>query len=319
MLCDDAEFAPRGAREKLTAFLLRSALRIAVKPVLSPNVPLSSQRRWLKRLTRLIQPRRPINIQDGIVGGVKGEWVRSTPTAANGGQSGAILYLHGGAYCVGSPATYRAATARLARTTGLPVFAADYRLAPEHQFPAAVDDAVAAYRSMSERRPVVIAGDSAGGGLAVATALAVRELQIGAPSALILFSPWVDLTTSMLSDKLSKHEVVLSCAWLSACAGHYLSGHDATTPLASPVYGDLHGLPPTLIQVGAGELLHSDAVRIYDALMNAGVTVRCEVVAGLCHGFHLHAGTLPTVDTAIERVAHFISGSIAPPVLAHAR
>ena len=153
----------------------------------------------------------------------------------------------------------------------------------------------------------------------MATALAVRELQIGVPSALILFSPWVDLTTSMLSDKLSKHEVVLSCAWLSACAGHYLSGHDATTPLASPVYGDLHGLPPTLIQVGAGELLHSDAVRIYDALMNAGVTVRCEVVAGLWHGFHLHAGTLPAVDTAIERVAHFISGSIAPPVLAHAR
>ena len=109
----------------------------AVKPVLSPNVPLSSQRRWLKRLTRLIQPRRPINIQDGIVGGVKGEWVRSTPTAANGGQSGAILYLHGGAYCVGSPATYRAATARLARITGLPVFAADYRLAPEYPFPAA--------------------------------------------------------------------------------------------------------------------------------------------------------------------------------------
>ena len=114
----------------------------------------------------------------------------------------------------------------------------------------------------------------------------------------------------MLSDKLSKHEVVLSCAWLSACAGHYLSGHDATTPLASPVYGDLHGLPPTLIQVGADELLHSDAVRIYDALMNAGVTVRCEVVAGLWHGFHLHAGTLLAIDTAIERVAHFISGSM---------
>ena len=319
MLCDDAEFAPRGAREKLTAFLLRSALRIAVKPVLSPNVPLSSQRRWPNRLTRLIQPRRPINIQDGIVGGVKGEWVRSTPTAANGGQSGAILYLHGGAYCVGSPATYRAATARLARTTGLPVFAADYRLAPEHQFPAAVDDAVAAYRSMvgeetsrycrrfCRRRAC---GGNGARGPGVANRRSVRA---------DFFSPWVDLTTSMLSDKLSKHEVVLSCAWLSACAGHYLSGHDATTPLASPVYGDLHGLPPTLIQVGAGELLHSDAVRIYDALMNAGVTVRCEVVAGLWHGFHLHAGTLPAVDTAIERVAHFISGSIAPPVLAHAR
>ena len=225
----------------------------------------------------LIRPRRRVEIQDHVLGGVKGEWVRSA-RPANAAQSAAILYLHGGGYCVGSPAMYRAVTARLARATGLPVFVADYRLAPEHPFPAAVDDAVAAYRALLEMGPVVVAGDSAGGGLALATALAARQLQLSPPAALILLSPWVDLTTSMLSDKAARHEAVLSRAWLAACARHYLAGGDPKAPLASPIYGDLHGLPPTLIQAGADELLHSDAVRVHDALTNAGVAVRCEIV-----------------------------------------
>jgi epsilon-lactone hydrolase len=107
----------------------------------------------------------------------------------------------------------------------------------------------------------------------------------------------------------------LSCAWLAACARHYLAGVDPKAPLASPIYGDLHGLPPTLIQVGADELLHSDAVRVHDALANAGVAVRCEMLAALWHGFHLHAAMLPAANAAIERVGRFISCSIAPPVL----
>ena len=314
MLCSSAEFAPRGVREWLTALFLRSAVRIAVKPVLSPRVPIRWQRWWLKRLTPLIRPRRRAEIQDHVLGGVKGEWVRPA-RPANAAQSAAILYLHGGGYCVGSPAMYRAVTARLARATGLPVFVADYRLAPEHPFPAAVDDAVAAYRALLETGPVVVAGDSAGAGLALATALAARQLQLSPPAALILLSPWVDLTTSMLSDKVARHEAVLSCAWLAACARHYLAGGDPKAPRASPIYGDLHGLPPTLIQAGADELLHSDAVRVHDALTNAGVAVRCEIVSGLWHGFHLHAGVLPAANAAIERVGRFVACSIAPPVL----
>ena len=133
--------------------------------------------------------------------------------------------------------------------------------------------------------PVVVAGDSAGGGLALATALAARQLQLSPPAALILLSPWVDLTTSMLSDKAARHEAVLSRAWLAACARHYLAAGDPKAPLASPIYGDLHGLPPTLIQAGADELLHSDAVRVHDALTNAGVAVRCEIVPGFGMAF----------------------------------
>ena len=157
--------------------------------------------------------------------------------------------------------------------------------------------------------PVVVAGNSAGGGLALATALAARQLQLNPPAALILLSPWVDLTTSMLSDQAARHEAVLSCAWLAACARHYLAGVDPKAPLASPIYGDLHGLPPTLIQVGTDELLHSDAVRVHDALANAGVAVRCEMVAALWHGFHLHAAMQPAANAAIERVGRFISCS----------
>jgi acetyl esterase/lipase len=315
MLCNSAEFAPHGARERLTAWLFRSALRFTLQPALSPTIPIPWQRWWLKRLTSLSRPGRRVEIRADVLGGVTGEWVRPARTTANGAQGAAILYLHGGAYCIGSPATHRAATARLARATGLPVFVADYRLAPEHPFPAAVDDAVSAYRSLQAMGPVIIAGDSAGGGIALAVALAGRPLQLDPPAALILFSPWVDLTTSMLSDEAATHEAVLSRAWLGACARHYLAGGDPTVPLASPVYGDLHGLPPTLIQVGSDELLYGDAVRIHDALTDAGVAVRCEIVPAVWHSFHLHAGMLPAANAAIDRASRFIFNSVAPPVL----
>ncbi len=314
MLCNSAELTPRGARQWLTALFFRSALRIALQPMLSPQVSIPRQRRRLKQLTRLARPRRA-TIQDGVVGGVKGEWVRSAQTAAPADQKAAMLYLHGGGYCIGSPATHRAVTARLARVTGLPVFVADYRLAPECPFPAAVDDAVSACRALSEQGPVIIAGDFAGGGLALATALTMRQLQLRPAAALILFSPWVDLTTPTLAGEAAKYDVVLSQAWLSACACHYLAGSDPAAPLASPVYADLRSLPPVLIQVGSDELLCADAARIHDALAQAGVAVDCEIVPALWHGFHLHAGMLPAADAAIERVGRFVCRQIAPPVL----
>jgi acetyl esterase/lipase len=310
MLCNSAEFSPRGVREKLTALLLRSIVRIAAKPALSPRIPIPWQRWWLHRLTQLVRPSHRVDIQSGICGGVRGEWVRATGAAANAGRSATILYLHGGGYCIGSPATHRPVTSRLALATMLPVFVADYRLAPEHPFPAAVDDAVAAYRSLLDAGPVVIAGDSAGGGLALATALVARQSQLVLPAALILFSPWIDLTLTALGDK-ARHDVVLSRAWFAACARHYLAGSDPKAPLASPIYGDPRGLPPTLIQLGSDELLHSDALRIHDALEGAGVTVRCEIVSGLWHGFHLHAKILPAAKAAIDRAGRFISDRVA--------
>ena len=305
MLLNSAEFTPRRGREVLAASILRTVLRIGLKPALSPRIPLRWQRWWLRQLPRSSRPEESADIQPGSVGGVDGEWVRPAVSASTA-QRATILYLHGGAYCVGSPATHRAVTSHLACATKLPVFAADYRLAPERPFPAAVDDAVAACRALMASGPIIIAGDSAGGGLAVATATALRQQQASMPAALVLFSPWVDLALSATSSG-ARREVMLSHRWLDACARHYLAGSDPKLSLASPIYGDLRGLPPTLIQAGSDELLCDDAVRLHDALGNAGVTVRCEIVPDRWHVFQLHAGVLAAANAAIERAADFIS------------
>jgi acetyl esterase/lipase len=313
MPCNEAEFAPPGIRERLTAAVLRAALRTFVKPALSPKVPIVRQRWWLEQLARLIGPSRQVELEAGVAGGVKGEWMRPRRSgdAAPADAPVTILYLHGGGYCVGSPRTHRALTSRLARATGLAVLVADYRLAPEHPFPCALDDAVAACRSLMQSGPVVIAGDSAGGGLALATALYLRRQQIGSAAALLLFSPWADLTLSAIVDTAARKEVMLSTAWLAGCARHYLAGESAANPLASPIFADLGGLPPTLIQAGADELLCSDAVRVSDALVAARVTTRCDIVPGQWHTFQLHAGVLPVANAAIERAARFIALALA--------
>lgn len=310
MPCNEAEFAPQGSSERLTALVLRAALRTLVKPALSPKVPIVRQRWWLEQLTRLTGAGGQAQPELGVAGGVKGDWVRprqSGNAAAPADSRGAILYLHGGGYCIGSPRTHRALTLGLARATGLPVFAADYRLAPEHPFPCALDDAVAACRSLMQAGPVVIAGDSAGGGLALATAIQLRRQQIGSAAALVLFSPWADLTLSAVADKLARKDVMLSAAWLADCARRYLGGESAANPLASPIFADLRGLPRTFIQAGADEILRNDAVRVGDALVAAGVTMQREIVPGHWHTFQLHAGILPAANTAIERAAHFIA------------
>jgi acetyl esterase/lipase len=304
---DSTDFIPSGAREQLLAPILRLTLRLVLKPALSPQVSIAIQRRWLATMSRATRPARNVEIQSGTAGGIAGDWLR--PQTAK--SSATILYLHGGGYCTGSPATHRALTSRLAKAAGLPVFAPAYRLAPEHPFPAAINDAVAAYGDLIEKGPVVIAGDSAGGGLAIATALALRERQVKAPAALILFSPWVDLTPPANSVPAPKGEAVLTSAMLKACASHYLAAADATSPLASPIYADVRALPPTLIQAGTDEMLHGQAVRLHDALRDAGVAVRCEIVPGRWHVFQLHAGMLPSADAAIARAAEFILRSVA--------
>lgn len=307
MLCNSAEFAPHGGRQRLAVALLRALTRLAVKPALSPRVPVARQRRRLKRLTRSLRPRVRAEAQAAAVGGVDGEWLGTPGAPVAAGNGAAILYLHGGGYCIGSPATHRAITARLARAAGLPVFAADYRLAPEHPFPAAVDDAVAAYRALQQAGPVAVAGDSAGAGLALATCLAARERRLPLPAALVLFSPWLDLTLSMLDAEAARGEAVLSRDWLADCARRYLAGSDPAAPLASPLFADLRGFPSTLIQVAADELLYPDAVRIHDALAQAGVAVRCEVLDGLWHVFQLQAGALAAAAAAVDRAGQFVS------------
>lgn len=309
MQSNNADFIPSGAIERRAVSMLRLAVRALVKPALSPNMPLSLQRWSLRQVARVRWLANSVKIQRDVCGGVEGEWARRRRSSP--GKSGAaILYLHGGGYCLGSPATHRSVTTYLARAANLPVFAAAYRLAPEHPFPAAIDDAVAAYGALAAHGPVAIAGDSAGGGLAMATAFVLRQRGMTPPSALVLLSPWVDLTLKALPDKAGPGELMLSPAWLEACARHYLAGADAASPLASPLFGDLHGLPPTLIQAGGDELLCGEAVRLRDALLKAGVVVTCEIVPGRWHAFQVHAGMLPSANAALRRAGSFIARNL---------
>lgn len=315
------EPAPAGSRsedspgQRLVAGALRSILRLAIGATFRPDLPVERQRSRLLKVTRLTLPPRGARFAASRCDGVPGEWV-----TARGGEQAVltVLYLHGGGYCVGSPATHRAITGHLAAHCAARVFAPDYRLAPEHAFPAAVDDAVSAYRGLlgSGVAPhdLVIAGDSAGGGLAVAAALRLRELGLPAPRALVLFSPWVDLSLEQLPAP-PPGEVMLTLPWVTQCARAYVGRSDVRHPLVSPVNADPAGLPPTLIQVGTDELLLGDSRRLRERLQGAGVAVGYEEYPRRWHVFQASAGVLADADRALESVARFIRAAGPTPAI----
>ncbi|MFF3652022.1 alpha/beta hydrolase [Streptomyces sp. NPDC002181] len=225
--------------------------------------------------------------------------------------SGRLLYLHGGGYIVGSPDTHAGLVGELARRAGLRATSVDYRLAPEHPFPAAVDDGLAAYRELLEStdpRDLVMAGDSAGGGLSIATLLAAREAGLPQPAAVVVFSPWVDLTLSGASIRSKEGaDPIFTEADVRAYADLYVGAGDRAHPLASPVFADLTGLPPLLVQAGANELLLDDAVRLAGRAGADGVEVTLEVLPGLPHVFQHHYGRLDEADAALDRAARFLT------------
>ena len=296
--------------QRLVAGATRGMTWVISRSILRAGVPVARQRRWLTRIGRITRAPRGVDYRDCTIGGVAGE---SAIASGATPPERAVLYLHGGGYCVGAPAASRVITGNLALRCAARVFAAGYRLAPEHPMPAAVDDAVAAYRGLldegHEPAATVVAGDSAGGGLAVATALRLRELGLPQPAALVLFSPWGDLRLSALGTP-PKGEVVITRAWLEACAAHYLAGHSADDPLASPIGADLRDLPPTLIQVGKDELLLSDARRLTAALMAAGVAVDLQEYPRRWHVFQQNAGVLTDADRALDAAATFVGSWI---------
>ena len=220
-----------------------------------------------------------------------------------------MLYLHGGAYCVGSPRTHRSITGNLALRSGARVFAADYRLAPEHPFPAAVDDAASSCMGLLDAGVpagrIVLAGDSAGGGLSVAAALRLRELGRPRPAGLVLFSPWADLTHRPPAPAPAG-ETMLTREMINESAARYLGGRDPRDPLASPVFGDLSGLPPALIQVGTDELLLGDSEGLQTRFRQAGVESILQVYARRWHVFQMHAGVLADSDRALDEAAAFV-------------
>lgn len=238
---------------------------------------------------------------------VRGEWIRPKPCES---PDRVLLYLHGGGYVSCSPQTHRAITTALARRLQCPVFAVDYRLAPEHPFPAAVDDATASFSWLTQSglaaEKIALAGDSAGGGLALATILRLRALGHALPASVVGLSPWVNLTGA------GAYRNSGSCSMfqpsdVAVFAKLYLDGASAECDEASPIFADLRGLPPMLTQVSSTELLLDDALRLHEKAASSGVKSTLRVYPGLPHVWQILAGVVPEAGQALDEIADFIS------------
>jgi acetyl esterase/lipase len=233
---------------------------------------------------------------------------------APGAERGrALLYLHGGAYVAGSPRTHGELAARISRATGMRAVSLDYRLAPEHPFPAAIEDAVAACRALREQgtapRRMVIAGDSAGGGLALATLLALRDAGDPLPAAAVLLSPWVDLEGTGESVRaLAARDPIANVKLITLGRTLYLNGADPRHPLAAPLHADLAGLPPLLIQVGTREVLLDDSRRLATKARAAGCDVTLEEFPEMIHVWQIFAPILEEGQRAIEKIGEWVRG-----------
>lgn len=234
------------------------------------------------------------------------EWI-TTPGADS---ARVILYLHGGGYTLGSPATHRYLMQSVGRAGGARVLGVDYRLAPEAPFPAALDDAVAVWKWLLaegfEPRSCIIAGDSAGGGLALATLIRLREEGVFLPAGAVCLSPWTDLSAS--GDSLvtkADEDPMVTGEMLELMARTYLAGEDPLHPLASPLFADLAGLPPLLIQVGSAEILLDDALRLAERARRADVDVTLETWNDMIHVFQAFP-SLPETERAVASIGEFV-------------
>jgi acetyl esterase/lipase len=268
------------------------------------------QRAWQEKRSRFIRPIPGLDCQPVDAGGVPAEWIGAQDT-----DNGALLYLHGGAYVIGSINTCRELAGRLARAAKRRVLAIDYRLAPENPYPAALDDTVAAYHWLLgegvDPSQIVLAGDSAGGGLALAALLALRDAGQPLPAGAVCLSPWTDLALTGASiETQAQADPILAAHILRRHAQYYAGDRDLTTPLISPLYADLTGLPPLLFQVGTDEILLDDARRCAHKARQAGVEVSLDVYEGMFHVFQM-VRFLPETKQSIRRIAEFVLQSRA--------
>ncbi|MBS3024349.1 MULTISPECIES: alpha/beta hydrolase [Acidiphilium] len=295
----------------LAAHLINPVLRVQVKRKLARATDAES----LRKAFRSPMPTpRGVRYTPSIIGGVPGEWVEP---AFGAPPAMTVLYLHGGGYVVCSAESHRPVTGGLARR-GLRVFAADYRLAPAHPFPAAVDDGFAAFRGLvaqgHDPASLAIAGDSAGGGLALAVALRVREAGMAMPARLVLFSPWTDLAgTGRSAVENRRCDPMIQGGRIAEGARPYLAGTDPYNPFASPLYADLAGLPPILVHVGAREVLLDDSVRLHEKALAAGVDSLLRIWPVVPHAWPIFQAILPEGRAALDESAAFIRGAAPPP------
>lgn len=288
----------------------RALTRFVVKPVLGTRLSPARQRQVIDALMKVAILPQGAQVERTTLGGVGAE--RIVTAASNPDR--AMLYLHGGAYLVGSPATHRAAAAHLTHAVGAVGHVLDYRLAPEHPYPAAVDDALAAYRALLDSgvpaERIVVAGDSAGGGLALALALRARALGLSLPAALGLISPWVDATLRGLDESIK--DPLLTRAWLELGAASY-AGEDREQPEVSPFYADLAGLPPLFVHAASDEMFLGDVELFVGAARSAGVDVTYQRLEGHWHVTHLFAGMVREATEVVQQMGGWLRGALDRP------
>jgi acetyl esterase/lipase len=243
---------------------------------------------------------------------IQGEWLLPEQPSP-----GVILYVHGGGFVSCSPATHRPITAALARKTGHPVFSLDYRLAPEHRFPAALEDVLTAYQWLVETvapQPIALAGDSAGGNLVLGAAGVIRDQgRYPSPRCVVGFSPWTDLAGTGSSARTNDgYDPMFHYANIGEFADAYLGAAPASAPAASPVHADMAGLPPVLLHVGSNELLLDDSCRVHQAICSAGGRCELRIFQRVPHCWQLFAPLLPEATTSLAEAASFITLHLSP-------
>jgi epsilon-lactone hydrolase len=296
----------------LRAGILRACIRLLVKRRLRAVTSIAEVRRRLAWQSRFVpRPPRGTETVATTIGGVTADRI-ATPAPRPDRH---ILYLHGGSYLVGFPALYRDLTWRLATLARARVTCIDYRLAPEHPFPAALDDAVAAYLGLlaegAAPRHMALMGDSAGGGLVFALLLRLRDEGKPLPAAAVAMSPWTDL--ALTGESLTANAAIdpmIPVERSQEAADLYLAGADPRHPYASPLYGDARGLPATLIMVGSDDTLLDDAVRMAERLRMAGCAVELDVWPRMWHVWHMLARVMPEARAAVERMGKFVDERI---------
>ena len=259
------------------------------------------------------QPKpRGVKISQRVVEGVPVEVL--TPTVRN--PKRVLMYLHGGGYVIGSPRTHRAFTMTLAKALAAEVWVPDYRLAPEHPYPAAHEDAIKVWRAFTETFPDqvrLLAGESAGGGLSVATALRARDEHLPMPHALYLISPWLDVTlTARACRERDQRDALLGYAFTDKVfASNYCRKDQRQSPGVSPLFADLAGLPPTLVQVGENEILYDDSISFADRASQAGVEITLEEASGMWHAWVLFAALVPEAKASLRSALRWLNARTA--------
>ena len=291
---------------KFASYYLRRFYRLEVQP----DTMMLALRQKVDKLAAKIKYRGKTEVTPVSIGTMRAEWIR--PQKCDPAR--VILYLHGGGYCIGSIESHRQLVMRLCEAAEARGLLIDYRLAPEHPFPAALDDAVTAYRWLLSQNQsnsgIVLAGDSAGGGLAIATAMALRDGGAPLPRALVTMSPWTDTAmTGWTMTTNARKDPVLNWETIHILARHYLKNTNPTNPFVSPLYGNFKGLPPLLIHVGSNEILRDDATRAAEKAELAGVDVSCEVWDGMPHVFQ-GLPFLPESQGSLDRIGSFIRSRV---------